>query len=68
MKLTETQTKWIFTRVNEFTDKYIKLAPLSDEYWLKAHDEIRNLVDKSRNNTLMISLLISSMQYLEKLQ
>lgn len=66
-RLSEQQINWICSRVSYLVNKYTHKLPFSDEDAQLLHDEVIKIEQKSRNEKLCQMLLITVVEYFDKL-
>lgn len=64
--MTSNQTAWIFSHLKELTDEYLECIPMSDDNWERMIAQVKELGRKSRDNPLMIKLLIDIIHFFEE--
>lgn len=66
MELSENQVDWIFQKACKFTQRWLLNIPKDDSDWEQVLSEARELLySKARNNELMRSLLVQSINYID---
>lgn len=61
------QIQWIYNHVENITNKYLNLFPLSDELWQQLLDEVKEVHKMSKENEAVAELLFVVLNYFDKL-
>ena len=61
------QIQWIYNHVENITNKYLNLFPLSDELWQQLLEEVKEVHRLSKENETVKDLLMVVLEYFDKL-
>ena len=61
------QIQWIYNHVENITNKYLNLFPLSDELWQQLLEEVKEIHRLSKENETVKDLLLLVVGYFDKL-
>lgn len=61
------QIQWIYNHVENITNKYLNLFPLSDELWQQLLEEVKEVHKMSRENETVAELMLVVLNYFDKL-
>lgn len=64
--LSQSQTKWIFQKINDLVDYYEKYQPVTDEDWKRFVRDVKIIHKKSRDNELCKQVLLGVAAYFEQ--
>lgn len=64
--LSQSQTKWIFQKINDLVDYYEKYQPVTDEDWGRFVRDVKIIYKKSRENELCKHILLGVVTYFEQ--